>query len=222
MNDRLRKYIDILFEEAPQTKKTVELKEEILQNITDKYNDLLSEGKTEEAAYNIAVASVGEVGELIESLKRGPESRINHSLEETEKIRKRSAIITAVSVAMYIMSVIPIIVSDGSLLSVVFLLVVVAVATALIIYNNMSKPKYTKIDDTIVEEFKEFKEWKENRGNKGLAAIFSAIWSLTLAVYFILSFLTGAWHITWVVFLISSAVTSIIKAAYDLKGDKHQ
>ena len=86
----------------------------------------------------------------------------------------------------------------------------------------MSKPKYTKIDDTIVEEFKEFKEWKENRGNKGLAAIFSAIWSLTLAVYFILSFLTGAWHITWVVFLISSAVTSIIKAAYDLKGDKHQ
>ena len=143
MNDRLRKYIDILFEEAPQTKKTVELKEEILQNITDKYNDLLSEGKTEEAAYNIAVASVGEVGELIESLKRGPESRINHSFEETEKIRKRSAIITAVSVAMYIMSVIPIIVSDGSLLSVVFLLVVVAVATALIIYNNMKFLWYT-------------------------------------------------------------------------------
>lgn len=222
MNDRLRKYIDILFEEAPQTKKTVELKEEILQNITDKYNDLLSEGKTEEAAYNIAVASVGEVGELIESLKRGSESRVSHSHEETEKIRKRSAIITAVSVAMYIISVIPIIVSDGSLLSVVFLLVIVAIATALIIYNNMSKPRYTKIDDTIVEEFKEFKEWKENRGNKGLAAIFSAIWSLTLAVYFILSFLTGAWHITWVVFLISSAVTSIIKAVYDLKGDKRQ
>ena len=36
MIDRLRRYIDILFEEAPQTKKTVELKDEILQNITDK------------------------------------------------------------------------------------------------------------------------------------------------------------------------------------------
>lgn len=219
MNDRLRKYIDILFEEAPQTKKTVELKEEILQNITDKYNDLLSEGKTEEAAYNIAVASVGEVGDLIESLKRGSDNRINPSYEETERIQKRSAIIVAVAVAMYIMSVIPIIISDGSILSVVFLLVIVAAATALIIYNNMTKPKYMKIDDTIVEEFK---EWKENRGNKGLAAIFSAIWSLTTALYFILSFFTGAWHITWVIFLIAGSVTSVIKAIYDLKGDKRQ
>lgn len=36
-------------------KKAVEVKEEILQNIVDKYHDLVAEGKSEEAAYNIAL-----------------------------------------------------------------------------------------------------------------------------------------------------------------------
>lgn len=215
MNERLRKYIDNLFEEAPETKKTVELKEEILQNITDKYYDLLSEGKTEEAAYNIAIASVGEVGELIENLKRGTSKMAYHSQEEIEKSRKESAKITAISVAIFIMSPITVILSGDSIIGVVLFLSMVAIATALLIYNNMTKPKYTKMDDTIVEEFK---EWKENRDKKGFGSIASAIWSLTLALYFAISFYTGAWHVTWIIFLISGAVTSIVKATYDLKG----
>ena len=46
------------------------MKEEILQNLTEKYNDLLSDGKSEVAAYNIAVAGIGDISELIEELKR--------------------------------------------------------------------------------------------------------------------------------------------------------
>lgn len=61
MQDKLRAFIDTLFEDAPAGKKVVELKEEMLQNLNDKYSDLLSEGKSEEAAYNLAVASVGDV-----------------------------------------------------------------------------------------------------------------------------------------------------------------
>ena len=57
MEDKLRAFIDTLFEDAPAGKKAVELKEEMLQNLNDKYNDLLSEGKSEEAAYNLAVLS---------------------------------------------------------------------------------------------------------------------------------------------------------------------
>jgi len=215
MNERLRKHIDNLFEDAPETRKTVELKEEILQNITDKYYDLLSEGKTEEAAYNIAIASVGEVSELIENLKRGTSKMAYHSQEEIEKSRKESAKITAISVAIFILSPITVILAGDRIIGVVLFLSMIAIATALLIYYNMTKPKYTKMDDTIVEEFK---EWKENRDKKGLGAISSAIWSLTVALYFAISFYTGAWHVTWIIFLISGAVTSIVKAMYDIKG----
>ena len=55
MNNRLREYIDNLFATAPSNRKTVEVKEEILQNLTDKYNDLIAEGKNEDVAFNIAV-----------------------------------------------------------------------------------------------------------------------------------------------------------------------
>ena len=69
MEDKLRAHMDHLFREVPLTKKSVELKEEILQNLVDKYHDLIAEGKSEEAAYNIAVASVGDISELLDSLK---------------------------------------------------------------------------------------------------------------------------------------------------------
>lgn len=49
----------------------MELKEEILQNLIDKYHDLLAEGKSPEAAFNISVASVGDVDELLSSLTAG-------------------------------------------------------------------------------------------------------------------------------------------------------
>lgn len=215
MNERLRRHIDSLFEDAPETRKAVELKEEILQNITDKYYDLLAEGKTEEAAYNIAIASVGDVNELIENLKGGTSKMAYPSNVEMERARKEAAKITAIAVAIFIMSPITVILSGDSIIGIVLFLSMIAIATALLIYHNMTKPKYTKMDDTIVEEFK---EWKENRDKKGFGSIASAIWSLTLALYFALSFYTGAWHVTWIIFLISGAVTSIVKATYDLKG----
>lgn len=215
MNERLRKYIDSLFVDAPETRKAVELKEEILQNITDKYYDLLTEGKTEEAAYNIAIASVGEVSELIDNLREKTSNISYPSQEELDKSRKKTALFTAASVGMYIISPMVIILSNGSLIGVFLFLFFIAIATAMLIYNSMTKPKYQKIDDTIVEEFK---EWKENRDKKGIGAINSAIWSLTTALYIIISFYTGAWHISWIIFIIASCVTSIVKALYDLKG----
>ena len=68
MYDKLREYIENLFKDAPNTLKTVELKEEMLQNLYEKYNDLLAEGRSEQAAFNIAVAGVGDVGDLIATL----------------------------------------------------------------------------------------------------------------------------------------------------------
>lgn len=50
MENKLRAYMDHLFQDVPNTKKAVEVKEEILQNIVDKYHDLVAEGKSEEAA----------------------------------------------------------------------------------------------------------------------------------------------------------------------------
>ena len=62
MRDKLKTYIDYLFAGAPQTAATAETKAEILQNTLDKYDDLIAEGKTPEAAYSLAVSGIGDLG----------------------------------------------------------------------------------------------------------------------------------------------------------------
>ncbi len=208
MNEKLRHYIDDLFANAPSTVRAVELKEEMYQNLMDKYNDLINEGKSEESAYNIAVASIGDVDSLIGALS-GEKNTVS------EKSRKRSAIMTAVAIALYILSPVPVILIQDEF-GVMFLLLFAAVATGLLIYNGVTRERYVKADDTMVEEFK---EWKQNgkQKNKAAEAIVGSFWLIAVCVYIVVSFLTGAWHITWIIFLIAAAVASLIRGIFMLK-----
>lgn len=107
MEDKMRAYMDHLFRDVKPTRKTVELKEEILQNLVDKYHDLLNEGKTEEAAYNIAVASIGDMDELLAGLqKEQPEARLMDN-DKMERWRRKSALRISIAVALYILCILP-------------------------------------------------------------------------------------------------------------------
>lgn len=208
MNEKLRNYIDGLFATAPSTVRAVELKEEMYQNLLDKYNDLINEGKSEESAYNIAIASIGDVDSLIGSLS-------GEKRAENASSKKRSAIITAIAIALYILCPVPVILLHGEI-GVMFLFLFVAAATGLLIYNGVTRERYVKTDDTMVEEFK---EWKQNgkQKNKAVEAILGSFWLIAVCVYIVVSFMTGAWHITWIIFLIAAAVSSLIKGIFMLK-----
>ena len=208
MNEKLRRYIEDLFANAPSTVRAVELKEEMYQNLTDKYNDLIAEGKSEESAYNIAIASIGDVDSLISGLS-------GEKHEVSEKNKQRSAIMTAVAIALYILCPVPVIVL-GDEMGLMMLFLFVAIATALLIYNGVTRERYVKADDTMVEQFK---EWKQNgkQKSKAVNAIVGSFWLIAVCIYIVVSFTTGAWHITWIIFLIAAAVSSMIHGIFMLK-----
>ena len=211
MYDKLREYIESLFKDAPDTVKTVELKEEMLQNLYEKYNDLLAEGRSEQAAFNIAVAGVGDVGDLIETLRSdGPAG----SPVQTESARRRSAALVSAAVMLYILSVVPCILLPD-LWGPVLLFVFCAAATGLLIYNGMTRTCYRKADDTMVEQFREWRDRNDSR-TQICRAIAGAVWALAVVAYFLISFFTQAWHITWLLFPIAGAATAVVKAAFDL------
>ena len=213
MYKELREYIDNLFMDAPQTKKTVEVKEEILQNLSDKYNDLVSEGKSEDAAFNISVASVGDIGELIEDLKGG--MRTENDIRNYEEEKIRNAILTSAAVALYILTPIPILtLRNTNGLIIMFLMI--AAATSVLIFKHMTGSVFSKNDETMVEEFMEWRDHSSSK-NQVLKDISSALWALTIVVYFLVSIWTHAWHITWVIFLISTAISNILKAIFNLR-----
>ena len=214
MEDKLRKYVDGLFAETAPTKKAVELKEEMIQNLNDKYNDLISDGKTPEAAYNIAVAGIGDISGLLSELDTGVEYSAPDRAE-IEAARRKSGLITAIAVMVYILSVLPLFILSemGSRydesLGVPVMLVMVACATGLLVYNHATKPRFKKHSDTIVEEFREWQTVTKDR--KSLRhALSSALWSILLALYFIVSFWTRAWSVTWIIFILGAAIEAII------------
>ena len=213
MEDKLRRYIDELFEEAAPTRKTIELKEEMLQNLEDKYRDLTSEGKSPEAAFNIAIAGIGDVSSLLRQLESGFLS--DPEMEKYEKARRKSAMFTAVAVMLYILSALPILVFRH-FNAIPLMFGMVAIATGLLVYNSMTKPKYYKESDTMVDDFREWQsDSQDSKQMRG--AISSALWSLIVVLYIIISFTTGAWHITWVLFVVGALVESLINIFGALK-----
>lgn len=212
MEERLRQYVEHLFADAPKTRKMLELREEIFMNLKEKYNDLLATGASEEEAYEIVKGSVGDVDELISSANDpytvpGP----------SEKERKQYARLTAVAVMLYILSPVFIIVLGSmrqEILGLTFMFVLIAVATGLLVYRSSLRPgyQYEKEDDSMVEEFKQWHVENKQKKEKQNAYV-GAIWPIIVALYFIISFTTGAWYISWVIFIIGAAVQQIVRAA---------
>ncbi|MCL2401160.1 MAG: permease prefix domain 1-containing protein [Oscillospiraceae bacterium] len=218
MEDKLRRYVEGLFEETAPTKKAVELKEEMIQNLQDKYKDLIADGKTPEAAYNIVVAGIGDVGTLIKEL----EDDTMPDIEKYKEAQSKSAMLTAIAVMMYILSVLPLVMLSlfnsrhADTIGLLILFIMVAGATGILIYNNMSKPKYKKESDTMVEEFLEWQADTDERRTLR-KAISGMLWSIIVVVYIIVSFATHMWHITWVIFVLAGAIESLINILFTIK-----
>ena len=256
MKTKLKAYMDTVFADAerraPYNQQVRDLKEEMLQNLYDRYDDLLATGKTPSAAYNVAVAGVGDISDLLDSVvgsqggekaadasagassapKSGRRMLTPDELEALRKYKSRSAVLTSAAVAMYILCWVPLTILGALLgdlggyigLTVMFLMI--AGATAMMIYIGMTKPKFADDDDDEDDDNDDDDDDDDDddRGRKGKSArssvykaINGALWALTFVVYFLISFRTGAWHVTWMIFLISTAIDNIIKAIFDLR-----
>lgn len=221
MEYNIRAYVDDLFQNAPRTQKAYELKVELTQNLIDKYRALIEEGKSAEDAYNLTVMSIGDVRELFDGLEDGPVPSQPVYIPPADGV-KRHAAVTSIAVMLYILSVVPLIVLStilpddiGGTLGLVLMFLMIAAATGLLIYNHATKPKKQPPAGTVVADFRQW-QTQNNSNRQLLKAIRSAYWPLVLALYFLLSFGTGRWSITWIIFLIAPAVDGIIKSVLTL------
>jgi hypothetical protein len=205
MQERLRKYVDSLFKDVPLTKSIVELKEEMIQNLYEKYQDLLKSGKTEETAFNNVISGIGDVSSLIYDMDLTIKELSDTGIQ-------KSAAFTSVAVMVYIFSLIPIILSlqyNRIFYGLVGFIAMIMLATGILIYNNLKKQKFYRTEETIVAEFK---EWQTNKYDKKVLriSISFALWSIIAAIYFIVSFTTYAWSVSWIIFLAGIAIEALI------------
>lgn len=210
MKDQLAQYVNLLFAGATGCE---DIKQEILQNTLDRYDDLIDEGKTPEAAYRLAIIGIGDINEILNA-SSGTQAPVSPAVLETRKkaldtpTRK---LLRAIGVALYILCPTPVLVLGSmgmGVTGVCGLLAMVAVATVLVILGSSGG------------RGQEDNSYNQNPKSPLERSINSLVWAIGLALYFILSFLAGAWHITWVIFPLTAAVKGLIIAIMDLKEDK--
>ena len=86
-----------------------------------------------------------------------------------------------------------------------------AVGTAFIVYVNMSAPQDVK-DYLTKNDSAESSGRGHRRGNRTVDSFMPIYWTLVLVVYMFVSFKTGAWYISWLIWVIGYAVKEAIYA----------
>lgn len=144
MEIRIVNYINELFKYSPKTPQAEEVKNEIISNTVEKYKELKEQGKDDETAYQIAVSYIGNVSELIGEYSKDKEAV--ELKESYQKHKARQALLLAISVSLYIMSVVPVIILSQfglEIIGVCGMFAMVAIATGLIIYRASTNKLYT-------------------------------------------------------------------------------
>jgi hypothetical protein len=92
MKNKVKKYVDNLFSDIHDTKQLKELKEEVSANLLEKVNDFIINGNSEDDAFNKAVSSLGDMSELVESLKKVSYVKVQENNLETPTLDKKRVI----------------------------------------------------------------------------------------------------------------------------------
>ena len=66
--DTIKTYLDNMFLNLPKTDEINSLKNDLLNNMEDKYNELKTQGKTENEAIGIVISEFGNIDELINEM----------------------------------------------------------------------------------------------------------------------------------------------------------
>lgn len=211
MKEQLIQYVELLFAGAPNS---TEIKQEILQNTLDRYDDLLSQGKTPEAAYRLAISGIGDINEILEGGQENvyQAEAVSYSPVEQPRGERENRLRRAVAVAFYILCPVPLfILGDvgSGVMGLCLMFLLIAAATVLIMISRDPEEENRKNASG--------REAYQGPRQELRKSIGTLIWVVGLALYFILSFSTHAWYITWLVFPITSCVRGLVNACIDLK-----
>ena len=217
MREQLIQYVNLLFAGAPDSE---EIRAEILQNTLDRYDDLVAQGKSPEAAYRLAISGIGDVNEILGTAPffppthSRPEYRQAHPETEEEAKNKK---LRAIGIAMYIICAIPLFILSElghDMIGLTLTILLVACATYLMIITGKKEPD----DDMPAPAHADSSPRAKLKESIG-----SLIWAIGLACYFILSFATKAWYITWLLFPIIGCTDGLVKAIMDLmEANRHE
>ena len=218
---KISEYVETLFENVPKCKKNTEIKEELVADLQEKYSDLINEGKNDKQAYKEVIAGIGNIDEIIDSGDDSPQDKGIYYAELLKR-SKAKGLVYSISVFLYILSLIVVaVISELGLpdyIAASSFLTIVGVATCIIIYYNISTPNIDRVGNVIGKNRNEENPCEKNPVRGAISGI---LWTLITIIYLAISFSFGAWHITWIIFIVGSLIESVISLIFSMRGDNN-
>lgn len=143
--------------------------------------------------------------------------------KSTKVVKKHEALVVSISVFLYVLAIVWIIfiesldvMSDELMVSI--FLVILALPTCLLIYYYISVDNQKKLlKEAAKNNNEEIEDNKKLNKYKDLDDIIALIF---LAIYLLVSFITGGWYITWILWIIYSIVIKIVHLLLDAREDE--
>lgn len=204
-------------------RKSKQLSQEEVANILNVTRQTVSKWETDQSMPDfdkiLPICELYEISadELLSGIKSEkvdkPQSETDESKKRNEQvIREKRAKGIGLGVILFFVAVVWIMVSipvqnmDPIVATAGFILIC-GIATYVLIYTNMVYKK----EKTVVEEE------KENKLQKQINEVIAII---VLVIYLAISFMTMAWHITWILWVVYALIEEIVKLIFILRGKK--
>lgn len=218
MKEKIRQHFNLIFTDAPKTRKAIDLKEEMMQSAMDKFDDMVADGYSEADAYENVIHSIGDVTELFPTVEE------KNLLVLPEKDRKKKALLTSVATGIYIFAAAVYFYfgacSDNAQFGFAFAIMLCIAPTVMLVYAANMYPDYCRKEEPDLVEIYKGVKYSHNKARAIRKSINSIIWSVALVLYFIISFVSYRWQVTWIIFLIALCLQAIVKLIFELRADE--
>lgn len=227
-NLRIRKYMDELFENAPINHRTLELKEELIANALEKYNDLMAQGYGEDEAFQLVIGSIGNVQQLFSEMGADDDYSRAYYLQWAREAQEKKAALSAVATGLFLLAGAVLVVSlllfwfnvkviyingqNLNLLGIGIALLICTVPVSLLVYAHKIQPPAELADYADRAAASEIRKQRRKHFKQIKGSLEGLMWLLIVIFYFVISFSTRAWYITWIIFLVGAAVECLLDA----------
>ena len=191
-------------------RKNKNLSQEELANILGVSRQTISKWETGESTpdFDKIIPLCEFYGITSDELLSGKKDIVEAKKEENRNNFARNM---AIAIGLYIISVVFVVVADEifnqEIIGIALFFIVNAIATSLIVYSSI--------------KYKSEKEKEEKNENPIVSQVCGIIALVGVITYLIISFLTGAWHISWIIFIIMGLCCAIAKLLFSLKEENN-
>lgn len=231
--NQIKNYVEAMFSSLPKTKEVVEMKVNIIENMEEKFKELLNEGKNENEAIGIVISQFGNIDELkkelgiddfnnkinVPSHNSSINNLNNNNNEKLKKeyydFKKKTPLFYTIAVMLYILAPLFFLVSDNmagedSIFSYILFFSLIAIATGIFVYFGSRNNQYAKMLG--IQNISD-----DNDDNNPFNGF---VFTIATAIFLILGFTKNLWHPGWIIFIIASAITTLLDYFYKNKKTK--